>query len=408
MCEHKENIFSWAVDSPRVSTIKSSGSRRRRLWDLPTMCHCPVIGVCLPLDVLRKLVLKHADTLRSENDYAIHVAAVGHCERRNRLAETLNEELDQRYRLTIQKYRALQDEVTLQQVWECAVKDGDVAAALWAILSHPHAGVILMERVVHDMHMLQHQAGAAKRIDLHAYQTIRQALAEIQTSRREESERHARQLSERDRKVDALETELARLKVELAGKDSLVDSLKRTVADLHTVMPDVAGVRRLRVELDTLRAHCRVLEKRLFRESGARTPSVAEAIVPVEAVEPEMTSQVDVPCFEKRTILCVGGRTRAVTAFRSLVEDAGGQFAFHDGGFENSLHQLDSTLAAADLVICQTGCISHNAYWRVKSYCKRTGKRCVFVESPGRSGLLKQFGELALAQDDGLESPFGD
>jgi hypothetical protein len=46
-------------------------------------------------------------------------------------------------------------------------------------------------------------------------------------------------------------------------------------------------------------------------------------------------------------------------------------------------------LAAADLVICQTGCISHDAYWRVKDHCKRTGKRCVFVESPSTAGLKR-------------------
>jgi hypothetical protein len=33
-------------------------------------------------------------------------------------------------------------------------------------------------------------------------------------------------------------------------------------------------------------------------------------------------------------------------------------------------------------VICQTGCISHSAYWRVKDYCKRNGKRCVFIDNP--------------------------
>ena len=32
------------------------GSRRRRLWELPKSAHCPVIGVCLPLGLLRRLV----------------------------------------------------------------------------------------------------------------------------------------------------------------------------------------------------------------------------------------------------------------------------------------------------------------------------------------------------------------
>ena len=41
---------------------------------------------------------------------------------------------------------------------------------------------------------------------------------------------------------------------------------------------------------------------------------------------------------------------------------------------------LEADLAAADLVICQTGCMSHGAYWRVQDHCKRTGKACVLVE----------------------------
>ena len=63
------------------------------------------------------------------------------------------------------------------------------------------------------------------------------------------------------------------------------------------------------------------------------------------------------------------------------------RFLHHDGGEEDNPNQLDNTLAAADLVICQTGCISHDAYWRVKDHCKRTGKRCVFVDTPSRSSL---------------------
>lgn len=43
---------------------------------------------------------------------------------------------------------------------------------------------------------------------------------------------------------------------------------------------------------------------------------------------------------------------------------------------------LDASLAAADLVICQTGCISHDEYWRVQDHCRRTGKPCILVDQP--------------------------
>jgi hypothetical protein len=84
-----------------------------------------------------------------------------------------------------------------------------------------------------------------------------------------------------------------------------------------------------------------------------------------------------------------------VPLFRQLVEGTGGCFLHHDGGEEESPAKLDATLAAADLVICQTGCISHAAYWRVKDHCKRNGKRCVFVETPSNAGLKRALVALA-------------
>lgn len=43
---------------------------------------------------------------------------------------------------------------------------------------------------------------------------------------------------------------------------------------------------------------------------------------------------------------------------------------------------LETSLRAADLVICKTGCIGHGSYWRVEDHCRRTGKTCVLVEEP--------------------------
>ena len=60
---------------------------------------------------------------------------------------------------------------------------------------------------------------------------------------------------------------------------------------------------------------------------------------------------------------------------QQAVEQAGGRFLHHAGGDDGAddVAALEAGLVAADLVICQTGCISHSAYWRVKDYCKRTG-----------------------------------
>lgn len=43
---------------------------------------------------------------------------------------------------------------------------------------------------------------------------------------------------------------------------------------------------------------------------------------------------------------------------------------------------FEASLRAADFVICQTGCVGHDDYWRVQDHCRRTGKPCVLVDQP--------------------------
>lgn len=61
----------------------------------------------------------------------------------------------------------------------------------------------------------------------------------------------------------------------------------------------------------------------------------------------------------------------------------GGQrFMRHAWKNDEDNASLEASLSEADLVICQTGCVSHDAYWRVQDHCKRTGKQCVLVDQP--------------------------
>lgn len=51
--------------------------------------------------------------------------------------------------------------------------------------------------------------------------------------------------------------------------------------------------------------------------------------------------------------------------------------------------ELEASLHEADLVICQTGCLSHNDYWRVQNHCKRSGKLCMLVDQPDRLQIVR-------------------
>ncbi|WP_432240617.1 DUF2325 domain-containing protein [Herbaspirillum robiniae] len=96
-----------------------------------------------------------------------------------------------------------------------------------------------------------------------------------------------------------------------------------------------------------------------------------------------------------RCVLCVGGLTGARNHYRAEIETRSGRFIHHDGGREDNLHRLAPMLAAADIVICASGNISHNAYHLVKSTCKKLGKPCVLVKGTGIASFLDGLGSLA-------------
>ncbi|AMM26521.1 DUF2325 domain-containing protein [Variovorax sp. PAMC 28711] len=99
----------------------------------------------------------------------------------------------------------------------------------------------------------------------------------------------------------------------------------------------------------------------------------------------------------QKAVLCIGKDAPNARATRRVIERAGGQFLQHDGADADDSEALEASLRAADLVICQTGCVSHDAYWRVQDHCKRTGKRCVLVDQPQPIRFMARAGREASA-----------
>ena len=182
------------------------------------------------------------------------------------------------------------------------------------------------------------------------------------------------------------------------------EDLRMRLQELESTRPDLPQRTELQRKVLELREQLLYMRRTRQRDDLARPAGAAEsapAPLPkaIAAAAAPSIPAATVP-LQERSVLCVGGRTASVPAYRALIERAGARFLHHDGGEEDSTSRLDATLAAADLVICQTGCISHGAYWRVKDHCRRTGKRCVFVEQPSASSLQRALQSLAATVQD--------
>jgi hypothetical protein len=373
----------------------TAGSRRRRLWELGSHSHCPVVGVCVPLERVRVLARKLLVLQGDEDDYTLHCSLVTAAARRNAVAEALQKDLEQRFSLDVRAAAQAKCRDNLMTWWRNRAAQGEIAGALWATLTHARCDEWLEMRVLGQVHMLQHQVGAAQRVDMARH---RELATEHQALARDYAQVQQRVTGwslERGREQQAWEQERMRQRAALIALQTQLAQAQEQLQHWQAARPDLPEREALRERLAEQSERNQALQREVTR-LASRTPAVAEPVpAPLEAA-------VDLPPapvkLEHRVVLCVGGRGGSVPQYRQAVEGCGAQFLHHDGGSEHKPAQLEPQLAAADLVICQTGCISHDAYWRVKDHCKRHHKRCVFVETPSRSAFERALAQAAASE----------
>ncbi len=379
--------------------LPATGSRRRRLWELGSHAHCPVVGVCLPLERVRQLAQKLLVLQGDEDDYALHCSLVTAAARRNALAEALQRDLEQRFAPAVRQATQAKSRDALMAWWCSRAAAGDIAGALWATLTHARCDEWLEMRVLGQVHMLQHQLGAAQRADLARH---RELVAEHHALARDYAEVQRRMTTwslERAREQQDWERERMQQRAQHIGLQTQLAQAQEQLQCWQAASPDLPEREALRERLAEQVERNQALQRELHR-LASRSPAADDVSARMPAPADSVRAEPVAEKLEHRVVLCVGGRGGSVPQYREAVEGRGAQFLHHDGGAEHKPAQLEPQLAAADLVICQTGCISHDAYWRVKDHCKRHQKRCVFVETLSRSAFeraLAQAAQLAVA-----------
>jgi hypothetical protein len=337
---------------------------------------------------------RHLVLQGDEDDYTLHCSLVTASARRNAIAEALQKDLEQRFRLEVRSAAQAKCRDSLMAWWRGRAAQPEFAGALWATLTHARCDEWLETRVLGQVHMLQHQVGAAHRVDagrhqalVAEHQALVRAYAEVQQrvtawtqAQAREQQAWAQERMQHRATVIALQTQLAQA--------------REALQQWQAARPDLPAREALRERLAEQLARNQALQRELNRLASRPGPDGDSTPTP-----PALAPAAALPTrLDARVVLCVGGRGGSVPQYRQAVEGCGAQFLHHDGGEEHRPAQLDPQLAAADLVICQTGCISHDAYWRVKDHCKRHGKRCVFVETPSRSAFERALAEAAAGE----------
>lgn len=194
--------------------------------------------------------------------------------------------------------------------------------------------------------------------------------------------RCSRLLSAQAQRIQCLETEVFKLRAAVIQRDTALAWAREDRAALEGAIPGlprrVALARRVAQLMERVQG---LMRERLAWQDRAAVQARGRPLD--SAAEPAVApAVVAAATLREKSVLCVGEDAMALMLTRKVVEMAGGRYLGHCGGESSDGDTLEASLVAADLVICQTGCVSHGAYWRVKDHCTRTGKQCVLVDKP--------------------------
>jgi hypothetical protein len=351
--------------------------RRARLAELDPHIHCSILGTCLSMGDLRRLMPRYSDFRRDHpSDLELHHAAVQFAVDGGEAAKALHKALDDRHAAAIRRFDKARTTLQVRSLWDASLEEGDVPGAYWAVMTHPDADAALRRDAFGEVHMLSHLMGAANRADIRRLVAMEQEIADLKDKVGRQQQRlqamshdHAQALDAMSRRTaetvaapravadEFLSSELAalgqavaheRLRREQAERISKESGEARILAELQ--------LEKAREDAHALRIELSAMESVLAR--GALS----------EAAEPAAPS----PWQDKRVVY-VGGRPSSLRTIRSLAAGAGVSLAVHDGGIEDRKGLLAATLAGADAVVFPVDCVDHDSMSQVKRVCDRHG-----------------------------------
>jgi hypothetical protein len=384
-----------------------ASKRRTAIWDMHHSVHCSIIGTCLSSAEIRRLLIKlGVHGAESASDHELHKQGVALAGRPQGGGKFIQKAFDRRHDAAIRHFARAKDESALRQLWDEAVKRGDIPGAYWAALSHPAATDAIMRKTFGDVHMLSHMVGAANRADIRRLRRLEEENAALSAKLELQQCQLRDGFTGRDNKIrwlnEALSRALAEAPVpaEHAGDDAR--AAKEALIDLdRRLSREVARRERLESRLEAA-----VLS--LSQAESARLDAVHEC----EGLRRELAlleAQINALLAEDpncRTpelggaqVLYVGGRAHQVPQLRAVVERAGGALLHHDGGIEHSMTLLPGLISRADYAVFPIDCISHDAIGILKRQCRQSAKPFVPLRTSSLASLLAGLATLERASE---------
>lgn len=377
--------------------LKPVSSRRRRLWELATGCHCMIVGTCLTLQEVESICKKSGYTVVGKSDYDLHRFAVSQAEHRDStIARRMQKLLEKKYRADIRQFQRAKTPEALAAIWTEQVAKGRVPGAVWATATHNAVTVDLIQTLYGEVHMMSHFSGAAV---IQKISDVPQ-LAQKIDSLTDQLTRQSRKYEQRDKQQRKTIDDLTIRNAELRGQcDATQQQLEKLDgADEKSSAKQIAS---LNAALDQQRWQNQALEQS-HRADRQRENQQSQSVIDklewlIGQLIGENGGYQSDSCQLKlngKCVLLLGCKSGQCRHFRHFVEASDGEFLHHDGGLESNYSKIDNLVQRADAVLCPVEHVSHSAMLRAKKLCRKAEKPMVFMPRASLSSFMSSLEEI--------------
>ena len=190
------------------------------------------------------------------------------------------------------------------------------------------------------------------------------------------------QLDSQRAEIGQLQAELMKVRAAVVVRDTALAFAREDQERLQASVPGLPKRQALVRRVETMSGRIQELMREcLYWRWQARPQEIPELASGADERQPCMAA-------ESNGSYATGNNSTAAAEF-----DAMAVTESLAAGSVDDLADLEASLVAsldaADLVICQTGCLSHGDYWRVQDHCKRTGKPCVVAAQPDSLRIVR-------------------
>ena len=373
-----------------------ASKRRTAIWDMHHSVHCSIIGTCLSNAEIRRLLIKiGVHGAENADDHDLHKQGVTLAGKPQNGGKFIQKALDRRHEAAIKQFARAKDESALRELWDEALKRGDIPGAYWALLSHPAATDAIMRKVFGDVHMLSHMVGAANRADIRRLCQLEDQNAALSAKVEAQQLQLRDGFIERDNKIrmlnEALSRALAHAPALPEGASDDARAAREALTDLdRRLSQEVTRRERLERRLESA-ALAAAQAERAQRNSQDECEGLRRELALLEAQLNEWLAEDNnsgTPELGGAQVLYVGGRAHQVPQLRAVVERAGGAWLYHDGGIEHSTALLPGLVSRADCAVFPIDCISHDAMGILKRQCRQSAKPFIPLRTSSLASLL--------------------